>query len=467
MTRDTRDWRNRARAILARVSPAVIWDVAMVNLAALNLCLLCFDVSYLWLRSWYLDHVPVVAGVYDPVKGIDPDPLIERYLGRVEKLAATVPGGRQAILAELRQLDAELDRYQPFLRSGQYRELRVIEARIREHVGDLVGVEGSDLPVEGLLNRLWTPANAAELGRTLEFFDAEIRPVFRLAYRRELDRTGEYADYGWLVDLPFLVLFSIEFYGRWIAAVRRRTYPRWFVFPILHWYDFLGILPFPELRIFRLFRIGSIYLRLSRSDHSRVGDDVLSRSARYVADVASEEISAKTTVWILEDIQAKIDAGVHRRIIRGVLDQRQAAIARSLADGVRRVIGAQSFRADARQFLDANLERAADGSPSLRRIPLPKALLRPLVGAVGRIVFDATLETLGETLDSADGRRALEEMLAGAVDGLVEELTEGEMEALFSELVQDSLEQMKATVSVRQWVRALEPGARARLPRES
>ena len=45
-------------------------------------------------------------------------------------------------------------------------------------------------------------------------------------------------------------------------------------------------------------------------------------------------------------------------------------------------------------------------------------------------------------------------MLQGAVDGLVEELTEGELEALAAEIAQDGLEQMKAAVTVREWMQA-------------
>ncbi len=429
----------------------------MVNLAVINLFLLCFDFSYLWLRSWYLDHLPFVAGVYDPVKGIDPDPLLDRYVQKVDELeTAAGDAQRRASLAELIELDAEIARYQPLLRSGQYREMRLVESRVRAHIGELEGVDGSDLPVQGLLDRLWTPKSPTELGLTLEFFGRELRPVFAVAYRRELGRTGEYVDYGWLLDLPFLVLFSIEFYGRWVVAVRRRTYPRWFVFPVLNWYDFLGIVPFPQFRIFRLFRIVSIYLRLFRSARSRIGEDVVSRTARYFAGIVSEEISAKTTVWMLEDMRQKIDDGVHRRIIRAVIEKRREAIAGALTDALRRSVAAPEFRADSRRFLDANLERAADASSSLRKIPLPRAVLRPLVGAIGRIVFDATLETLGDTLDSPEGQRALEEMLTDAVDAVVEELTEGEVEALISAMAQDSLEQMKETVTVREWVRALE-----------
>lgn len=455
MTTRLQDLWSKAKQIRARVTPAILWDAAMVNLALLNLFLICFDFSYLWLRSSYVEFVPFIVRLYDPVKGIEPDPLVGRFVELVDQLeAAKTSDQRARTLSELSELTAEVGRYEPFLRSGQYRELGILESRIRSYVGDLVGVDGRDLPSSGLLARLWTPESPAELERTLSFFDHEIRPLFAVAYRRELDRTGEYADYGWLVDLPFLVLFSIEFYARWFVAVRRRVYPRWFVFPILNWYDLLGIVPFPQFRVFRLVRIASIYVRLFRQ--GRLGEDAISRTVRYCVNIVSEEVSAKTTVWILEDMQKKIDAGVHHRIIRGVFDQRREAIAQTLANGLRRVIAAQAFRADVRQFLDANLDRVADASPSLRKIPLPKAVLQPLVGAIGRIVFDATVETLGETLESNEGRRVLEEVLVDAVDGLVEELTEGEVETLVSELVSDSLEQMKATVTVREWMQALE-----------
>ena len=58
-------------------------------------------------------------------------------------------------------------------------------------------------------------------------------------------------DHGWLIDLPFLLIFTFEFNIRWLLAVRRRTYPRWFIFPIFHWYDLLGIVPLPQFRVFR------------------------------------------------------------------------------------------------------------------------------------------------------------------------------------------------------------------------
>lgn len=264
-------WRDKVWQVRLRITPAVLWDAGMINLAFLNLFLLCFDFTYLWLRPSYLELVPFVVRLYDPVKGIDPDPLVARYLEKVDDLeAASTQAAREAALGQLLAMGDEISRYEPLLRSGQFREL-------------------------------------------------------------------------------------------------------------------------------------------------------------------------------------KIDDGVHRDILRAVVSRRREVIARTLADALRRTVGAEAFRRDAKQFLDANLERAAD-SQGLCRVPLPKAVVQPLVGAIGRAVFDATVETLGETLESPQGRRVLEEMLGDAVDALVEELTAGELEALANEITQDGLEQMKATVTVREWL---------------
>ena len=70
-------------------------------------------------------------------------------------------------------------------------------------------------------------------------------------------------------------LCALEFAVRWALAVRRREVQRWFLFPLFNWYDALGLIPY--FRIFRLFRVVSIYLRLHRSEMTAIGQDVVSR----------------------------------------------------------------------------------------------------------------------------------------------------------------------------------------------
>ena len=75
-------------------------------------------------------------------------------------------------------------------------------------------------------------------------FDARLRPLLEDNYYRDLTLDGDLVDHFWLIDLPFLTLFLFEFGVRWSLSVRRREYARWYFFPMLHWYDVLGLIPY-------------------------------------------------------------------------------------------------------------------------------------------------------------------------------------------------------------------------------
>ena len=73
-----------------RLTPAVRWDGLMIYLALVNVWLIGFDFTYLWLRPYYFEYLPLVAEVYDPVKGIEAQPLTSDYLERVDRLRAAL-----------------------------------------------------------------------------------------------------------------------------------------------------------------------------------------------------------------------------------------------------------------------------------------------------------------------------------------------------------------------------------------
>lgn len=429
----------------------------MIYLALVNVWLIGFDFTYLWLRPVYFEYLPRVVEIYDPVKGIEPQPLTSSYLERVDRLQAALAAGApepviEEDLAALRELSRQLLATDPFERSGQSRNLGRLEARLRRFF------EASGTPVRSwaeAFDRLWAPGPG--LAGALAFFQGELRPLLAVNYHRAYDLDGDLVDYGWLVDLPFLLIFTVEFNARWLLALRRRTYPRWFFFPIFYWYDLLGIVPLPQFRFFRLFRIASIYMRLYRSERSAVGSDPLSRTVKYFANIINEEISDMVSLRILNESQEEIRDGTHRRIIRAVLEPRREALARELTLRLRDVAASTDLRARIRAFLDANLASAVDNVEALQRIPLRRSVVRPLVETLGALIFDAVAESLAGTLDTEEGQELLQELVAAAIDGLVVELTEGEVEALVRDISLESLEHVKEAVRVRKWVEAEKP----------
>ena len=427
----------------------------MVQLALVNLCLLLFDFTYLELRGFWMKRLPVVVRLYDPVKGIEPNPFVTRYLALESSLAAAHRAadaiGVEALLAELRGLGAEAADHRSFERIGQQQEIRAFDQRLRGFVARRDGLDPAGLSAPRALDLLWRSGSEEELGASLDFFTAELEPLLARNYYRAFDRDGDYVDRGWLIDLPFLLLFSFEFYGQWYLAWRRRTYTEWWIYPLVRWYDFLGIVPLPQFRFFRLFRVGSLYVRLRRSQYSSVGEDIVSRAVGQVARMVTEEVTDRVTVRILSASQQALAGGIQARITAAVLEPRRDLLVRELAGAIERAVGDSETRATARILLDEALERASTSADSLRNLPLPRALVEPVVVAVGRAAFDSIFQTLGATLREEEGRAALEDLLGEVVDGMIEEFTAGTGERILREALVETLDHVKGAVAARDW----------------
>lgn len=452
--------RARWQKFRSQLTWSLAWDLFMVYLALLNLGLILFDLTYLWLRPQYFRRLPTVIRLYDPVKGIEPHPVTDEYLELTQRLGQELAAGKtvavEGTLRKLGDLSLAMVAENPFERSGQERSLIRLFVGMKavlEQEGVVMGETASEeVATEEIASRFWSlKPSPAQLGRRLKYFNENLAPLLEVNYHRTYDRSGKLTDHFWRLDLPFLLIFATEFFVRWYLALRRRTYSRWFFFPILNWYDILGILPVRQLRFFRLFRVVSIYLRLSRSEHSIVGDDFISRTIKYVANIITEEISDMVALRILNETQEELREGTHKRIIRAVADTHRDALAAQLALQTRDLLANDEVRQQAREFLDANLEQAVESAAALRMMPVPDVLLRPLVNIVGQAVFNAFADTLEATLSSAEGQEAVRTMIAETVDGLVSEITEGELEELVREISIEVIGHMKETVAVRKW----------------
>ncbi len=112
-----------------------------------------------------------------------------------------------------------------------------------------------------------------------------------------------------LYDLAFVGIFLSEFCVRWVAAVVRKTYMRWYFFPFIHWYDLIGCIPLGGARIFRFLRVFSILYRLQKYQIIDLRNTVVYRFILFYYDVFVEELSDRIVVKVLSDAQKDIAAG--------------------------------------------------------------------------------------------------------------------------------------------------------------
>jgi hypothetical protein len=441
-------------------NPRVLWDLFMIWMALANLSLILFDLTYLFFRPEYVRYVPVVTRIYDPVLGIEPHPLTEELMAAASEtrqlleLDPDAPGLRNRV-DRLRRLTLRTVLENPFDRSGQTRTLEAFKAlAARELDGPDLNMT-TDLSIVAAVDEFW-PYDASVLERRLDLFDANLRPLLEINYYREVDTRGRPVDWFWLLDLPFLTLFLAEFTIRWALAVRRKTYPRWFFFPIFHWYDLIGLIPLTQFRIFRLFRVASIYMRLRRSEASRVGRDVLSRAVAYVSNIIAEEISDVVALRILSETQDEIRDGTHKRIYERTILSRQEELEEVAVKQIRQLVSSEDVQERVRGLMRMNLETAVERSDALRSIPLPSAVLRPLVRGIGEIVLESTLQTAHATLESEEGRQALRDLVGSVLQQMLTGPWRAEVESLSEEISLDVIDHMKAAVSVKKWARPTE-----------
>jgi len=448
----------------------LVWDIFMVWVALINLWMILFDLSYLWLRPQYVTYIPVVASIYDPVKGIESHPLTDALMNEIDVTSALLEEAPPRwVMKEHRENLVEMSyrvvHENAFARSGQARTLGLISEALARNIGVTGGSLRDTDTLREACEAFW-PTDPNDLAKTIAAIDPRVLRGFKLNYYRTYNIDGVLTDHFWILDLPFLILFWIEFSTRWILALKRKTYSRWFFFPIFNWYDVLGLIPVAVFRPFRLLRAVSMYMRLRRSELSNVGKDIFTRTVLYFSSIITEEVSDRVALRILTEYHEEVTDGTHNRIIRSVVEPRKTEIETVLANQIRQTLTDPTIIERLKSLVGLNLDNAVERSESLRAVPLPNAILKPAVRVIGEVILDTTLETVATTLDSPEGEKAVFEAAGAILDDVFYGPGMVEMEALVKEITLQVLEHMMDVVSVKKWALPDEQQKRPPMPWE-
>jgi hypothetical protein len=461
-----KQWREK----YGRLTLRSLWDLFMVWVVIINLCLILFDLSYLWLRPLYFHYVPFVTRIYDPVLGIEPHPLTDTLIEKAAEgkqlleLDPTAPV-LDDLLFDLENLTTRVFLEDPFLRSGQTENLAAIWTVMARETGKTASsTMNPDIAAE-VARDFWS-APPALLRHRFALFDEQIEPRLAVNYFRGFNLDGRLIDNFWRIDLPFLILFWIEFMVRWFLAIRRRTYAKWYFFPIFYWYDLLSLIPVTALRPLRLLRVVSIYMRLRQSDLSQVGKDFLSRGVAYISGIITEEVSDRVAVRILDEYREEIVDGTHVRIARSTVEPRREEIERVLVGQIRAILTDKETIERFRHLLQLNLANAVEESESLRSLPVPHVVVKPVVSTVGEVLLDTTLETISTTVDSVEGQEAVQALADSILESVFYGPALAELEALAKDISLQVIDHMKEVVAVKKWALSDEQAGRPPMPWE-
>ena len=305
----------------------LLWDRAIAILAVINLGWVVFDVSYLPLRSFWLQRnlypvpslplvvplpwLPDITPWYDPIKGIETHRDTENYLTQFQRLDQLIQshGLRAALvdqqLAEQRRLTETMITTNPFVGSNNAGALETIKTRLRERSG----IDSSFLAVEHLLSteHLLT----TEWNRERRFWIDQILPLVEINTWRSFDDSGRPTDLSWKIDAPFQLLFLLDILLRSWRVKRRYPSIRWRDALLRRWIDLPLLLPFG-----RLLRVVPVTERLTSTRLIQL-EPLRAAISRGVVALLALELFEVITIRVVDALQEWIQSPRLPQRIRG------------------------------------------------------------------------------------------------------------------------------------------------------
>ena len=279
---------------------------------------------------------------------------------------------------------------------------------------------------------------------------ASLTPAFHDFYRDTIH--NDFLFY----DLCFVAVYLTEFTIRWIVAIARRTYHRWFFYPFAHWYDLLGCIPVGSFRWLRILRVISLLFRLQRMGIVDLSQTWLGQTILKYYGIVVEEISDRVVVNVLSGAQREIGSGsplLHRiesQVLAPRKEQLVSFAAARIANATQKSHG--QYRDQLAEYFshltDESLVRTQAGR-RLAAIPVAGPRAIALLGDAVRETGSAFVDQLVDDLASPANRPQLEQPLHDLINAAG---GEGEqLDALVRDTLLDVLEQVKSQVAVQQW----------------
>jgi len=212
------------------------WDRAVALWAGANLLLVLFDITYIPLRTFWLQRnltplpqvplvvplslLPDLTPLYDPVKGIEPHRETEAYLQAFERLDQSLLEGSTLAqsAAQRRRLVALTEAMineNPFAASGNSGTLEKIKNRLRQRAGN----DSAKQAAAQLLGDPWLKQSSWQQER--RFWQQQVLPLVATSYWRSIDENGRPTDHFWRIDLLlFQSVFALDILLRMVRMRR-------------------------------------------------------------------------------------------------------------------------------------------------------------------------------------------------------------------------------------------------------
>ncbi len=400
------------------VRPNRWFERLLAIIALVNLGLVFFDLSYVPWRDFYFQNVPSLIQIYDPIKGIEPHRETQNYLNKVNQLEELVnqtgleSEGAEDLLGELRRLSNQMIEDNPFAVANKSGILEKIKNQMRDRIGEKSAHKAFDT--------FWSQAYLSQVGwqQAINFFNTQPRPLIQTNYYRHIGINGKFTNNFWLIDLPFVVLFGLEFLVRTFYIYRHHPRLTWRSAMLRRWYDLFLLLPFV-----RWMRVIPVTIRLSKANLLNLEPVQAQIKYDFIANFA-EELTELVGIRLIDQAQESIQRGdVARWLFRpetrrpylsvNNVDEVKAIATRLLHLSIYDVL--PKVQPNIEALVHHTVETALNQSPvyqQLQSVPglsnLPNQLTEKLVADISRTTYSTLTALLEDPVAAEHSNRLIE-----------------------------------------------------------
>ena len=427
-----------------------LWLQRILAIIALaNLLLVFFDLSYIHWRDFYFHQFPQVTQFYDQVKGIEPHRETKYYLQQVDELEALVAANGlqspevETALAELRLLSNQIIEDNPFAIANKSGLLEKIKNLIRDRL--------EQNSAHQAFNSFWSSEYFSQVGweSEIKFFNSSIRPLIETNYYRRIDLNSKFVDKFWKLDLPFIILFALDYLVRTFTISRRDPKLTWLEAMLRRWYDLFLLLPF-----WRWLRIIPVLIRLNQAKLVDLRPFKAQINRDFVTNFA-QEMTEVVGVRMIDGMQKSINRGDVANWIfnsesrRPYIDINNTNELRAIAS---RLIYLSFYdvlpqiQPDVEALLEYIIKSALNQSPvyrQLQNIPGINRLPNQLADNLAKDISQTSYKTLKAAIEDPEVAKLLSQLTTNFTKSLEAELQKKHNLQEIESLLIDVLEEIK------------------------
>lgn len=258
-------------------------------------------------------------------------------------------------------------------------------------------------------------------------------------------------------DLIFVSIFVTELIIRWIIAIVKKTYYKWFFYPVIHFYDVLGCIPAGGWIIFRFLRIIAIVYRLNKLEIIDITKSYIFKKLNKYYHILVEEISDRVVLNVLDGIQNEATSGtpVVQKIIEEVFRPNKHLITNLIAEKIKTI--SQNIHSIHKDELDVYIQEkvnlAFDKNQEIKlieKVPvigsgINKTLKKSIYDIVSNIIDSIIID-----LYKTENKGKINEISGDIFDKIWIE-SDDELNQLIEKIIIESVEIIKEKVKTQQW----------------